>query len=44
MKFSFEEWTDREKGLKRQNKEAARGGESGGVGEKWWAKGSVSVC
>lgn len=28
MKFFFEEWTDREKGLKRQNKKATRGGES----------------
>lgn len=30
MKFSFEERTDREKGLKRQNKKATRGGESSG--------------
>lgn len=28
MKFFFEEWTDREKGLKRQNKKATKGGES----------------
>lgn len=46
MKFFFEEWTDREKGLKRQNKKATRGGESSGgpCGEMVSEGHCVCVC